>query len=73
MTILCRNNCLEAIYLSEILIRMADAGNAGCDYDACLVFYGTVLDAGSRIRREAEKRLKEIDAGDHPVRKLPSS
>ena len=72
MTISCRNYCLEAIKLSEILIRMADEGNAGCDHDACLVFYGILLDSGSRIRREAEKRLQEINAGDHPDEK-PSS
>jgi hypothetical protein len=62
----CRKYCLDAIQLSETLIRLADEGNAGCDHDACLVFFGIILDTGSRIRREAEKRLNEIDTGEHP-------
>ena len=67
----CRKYCLDAIQLSESLIRLADAGNAGCDHDACLVLFGIILDSGSRVRREAEKRLTEIDAGEHLERIQP--
>ena len=66
MTASCRKYCLEAIVLSNALIRLAHDGNAGCDNDACLVLFGIILDTGARIGREAQKRLKEIDAGDHP-------
>ena len=65
MTRFCRDYCLEAIRLSDTLIRLADEGNAGCDHDACLVLFGIILDSGSRVRREAEKRLKEIDGREH--------
>ena len=60
MTSSCRKYCLEAIQLSEKLIQLAQDGNAGCDHDACLVLFGIVLDTGSRIRLEAEKRLKKF-------------
>jgi hypothetical protein len=58
----CRKYCLEAIRLSKELVRLAqDAYAAGCDQDASLVFFGIVFDTGSKIRLEAEKRLKEIE------------
>jgi len=57
----CQKYCLEAIKLSEKLIQLSDDGNANCDHDACLVLFGIILDTGSKIRREAEKRLKEIE------------
>jgi hypothetical protein len=60
LTTKCRKYCLEAIRLSEKLIRLAQDANAGCDQDASLVLFGIILDAGSKIRLEAEKRLKEI-------------
>jgi hypothetical protein len=48
--------------LSKELVRLAqDAYAAGCDQDASLVFFGIVFDTGSKIRLEAEKRLKEIE------------
>ena len=62
----CRKHCLEAIQLSEKLIQLAHDGNAGCDEDPCLVFFGIILDTGSRIRREAEKRLKQIETAEQP-------
>lgn len=62
MTSKCRKYCLKAIRLSEKLIRLAEDANAGCDQDASLVLFGIILDTGSRIRREAEKRLREIEA-----------
>jgi hypothetical protein len=65
MTTTCRKYCLEAIHLADMLIQLARNGNDGCDHDACLVLFGILLDTGSRIRRDAVKRLGEIDAGDH--------
>lgn len=62
MTSRCRKYCIEAIRLSEELIRLAHEANAGCDQDASLVLFGIVLDTGSRIRLEAKKRLREIEA-----------
>lgn len=61
LTTKCRKFCLEAIRLSEKLIRLARDANAGCDQDASLVLFGIILDTGSKIRLEAEKRLKEIE------------
>ncbi len=72
MTSACRKYCLEAIQLAKLLVRLADAGNAGCDHDACLVLFGIILDSGSRIRRQAEKRLEEIGAKEHPERIHPA-
>jgi hypothetical protein len=63
----CRKYCLEAIRLSEDLVRLArDAYAAGCDQDANLVFFGIIFDTGSKIRLEAEKRLKEIEVEESP-------
>jgi hypothetical protein len=67
----CRQYCLEAVHLSERLIQLARNGNAGCHHDPCLVLFGIILDAGSRIRRDAVKRLKEIDAGEHSHKTAP--
>lgn len=61
MTSKCRKYCLEAIHLSERLIQLAHDAEAGCDQDASLVLFGLILDTGSRIRLEAEKRLREIE------------
>ncbi len=69
MTATCRKSCLDAIDLSERLIRLAHDATAGCDHDACLVFFGILLDTGSKIRLEAEKRLMEI--GLEELLKLP--
>ena len=62
MTSACRNYLLEAIQLSEKLLRLAHNGNAVCDDDRCLVLFGIILDSASKIRREAEKRLKILEA-----------
>jgi len=58
----CRKYCIEAIQLSERLIKLAHDGNAGCDDDRCLVLFGIILDSASRIRLESEKRLKALKA-----------
>ena len=62
MTSACRKYCLEAIQLSETLLQLADDGNAGCDDDRCLVLFGIILDSASKIRMEAETRLKILEA-----------
>ena len=61
MTSACRKYCLEAIQLSETLIQLAHDGSSACDDDRCLVLFGIILDSGSKIHREAEKRLKAIE------------
>ena len=60
MTSACRKYFLEAIELSETLIQLAHNGNAGCDDDRCLVLFGIILDSASKLRLEAEKRLKTL-------------
>ncbi len=72
MTIKCRKYCLEAIRLSEKLIQLAHDANAGCDQNASLVLFGIILDTGSRIRLEAQKRLREIEA-EASHKNLPAS
>ena len=62
MTSACRKNLLETIQLSEKLLRLAHNGNAGCDDDRCLVLFGIILDSASKIRMEAETRLKILEA-----------
>ena len=62
MTSACRKYFLEAIELSETLIQLAHNGNAGCDDDRCLVLFGIILDSASKLRLEAEKRLKALEA-----------
>jgi len=62
MTSACRKYCLETIQLSETLLQLANDGNADCDDDRCLVLFGIILDSASKIRREAEIRLKILEA-----------
>ena len=62
MASLCREYCLKAIQLSETLIQLAHDANAGCDEDRCLVLFGIILDSASKIRLEAQKRLKTLEA-----------
>ncbi len=64
MTTACRYYCRQAVHLSRELIQLAQNAIAGCDHAACLVLFGIILDSGSRICLEAEKRLKEIEAQD---------
>jgi hypothetical protein len=57
----CRKYCLEAIQLSEELLKLAQDAHSDCDDDRCLVFFGIILDSASRIRLEAAKRLKKLE------------
>ena len=62
MTSACRKYCLEAIQLSERLLQLTQDGHTDCDDDRCLVLFGIILDSASKMRREAEKRLKKLEA-----------
>ena len=62
MTPVCRKYFLEAIQLSEQLIQLANEGQFDCDDDRCMVLFGIILDSASKIRLEAEIRLKMLAA-----------
>ena len=62
MTAVCRKYCLEAIQLSDKFIKLANDAQSGCDDDRCLVLFGIILDSASKIRLEAETRLKNLEA-----------
>ena len=62
MTPVCRKYFLEAIQLSEKLIQLGNDAQCDCDDDRCLVLFGIILDSASKIRSEAEKRLKKLGA-----------
>ena len=62
MTSPCRQYCLEAIQLSEKFLELAHDGHADCDDDRCMVLFGIILDSASKIRLEAEIRLKMLAA-----------
>ena len=62
MTSACRKYCKEAIRLSERLLHLSQNGHTDCDDDRCLVLFGIILDSASKIRREAEKRLINLEA-----------
>ena len=47
--------------MSEKFIKLANDAQSDCDDDRCLVFFGIILDSASKIRREAEKRLKILE------------
>ena len=61
MTSECQKYFLEAIHLSEKLIKLAHDANASCDDDRCLVVLGIILDSASKIRLESNKMLKTLD------------
>jgi len=67
MTPACRQYCIDAIHLSEKLLKLAHDGHSDCDDDRCLVLFGIILDTASKIRMESEKRLKnlEVESGRH--------
>jgi hypothetical protein len=62
MTPACRKYFLEAIQLSDKLIKLANDAQSDCDDDRCLVLFGIILDSASKIRLEAEIRLKMLAA-----------
>ena len=62
MTSACRKYFIEAIQLSEKFIKLANNAQSDCDDDRCLVLFGIILDSASKIRREAVKRLKNLEA-----------
>ena len=70
MTSSCRKYCLEAIQLSERFLQLTHDGHADCDDDRCQVLFGIILDAASKIRLEAEKRLKKIEVEEHLEKSL---
>ena len=61
MTSACRKYFLEAIQLSDQFIKLANDAQSDCDDDRCMVLFGIVLDSASKIRLEAEKRLKLME------------
>jgi hypothetical protein len=56
----CRKYYLEAIQLSEGLIKLSEGAQIVCDDTKSLVFFGIVLDSASKIRLEAKKRIDEL-------------
>ena len=62
MTSPCRKYCLEAIELSEKLIKLSQDTHYECDDNYCLVLSGIILDSASKIHFEAEKRLNKLEA-----------
>ena len=58
----CQKYCLEAIELSEKLIKLSQDTHYDCGDDYCLVLSGIILDSASKIHFEAEKRLKKLKA-----------
>ena len=56
----CRKFCLEAIELSEKLIKLSQSAQIECDDTKSLVFFGIVLDSASKIRLKAKKRIDEL-------------
>ena len=57
----CRKHCLETVELTEKLIDIAKNAYSDCDDDHCLVLFGTVLDTASKMRRETQKRIVEME------------
>jgi len=70
LTSACRKYFIEAIQLSEKLLQLADDGQGDCDDDRCMVLFGIILDSASKIRLEAEKRLKKIEVEEHLEKSL---
>jgi hypothetical protein len=46
-----RNTVIEAIELSEGMLRIADRGMGNCKEDSCIVLYGAIRDCAYRIKR----------------------
>jgi hypothetical protein len=69
MTSACRKYFLETIQLSEKLLQLAHDGHGDCDDDRCMVLFGIILDSASKIRLEAEKKLKllEMETAKHGI------
>ena len=45
-----RNDVIEAIELSEGMLRIADRGMQDCDEDDCIILYGAIRDCACRIK-----------------------
>jgi len=56
----CHKRCQETVQLTEKLIDVAKNAYKDCDDDQCLVLFGTVLDSVSKLRRETEIKLEEM-------------
>ncbi len=46
-----RNDVIEAIELSDGMLRIADRGMENCKEDDCIILYGAVRDCAYRIKR----------------------
>ncbi|MGD8969824.1 MAG: hypothetical protein PVG01_00325 [Desulfobacterales bacterium] len=46
-----RNDVIEAIELSEGMLRIADRGMENCEKDDCIILYGAIRDCAYRIKR----------------------
>ena len=46
-----RINVIEAVELSEGMLRVADRGMDKCEDDKCIILYGAIRDCAYRIKR----------------------
>ena len=46
-----RHDVIEAIELSDGMLRIADRGMQDCGEDDCIVLYGAIRDCAYRIKR----------------------
>jgi len=46
-----RKDVIEAIELSDGMLRIADRGMEQCENDDCIVLYGAIRDCAYRIKR----------------------
>ena len=57
-----RKYCLEAIKLSEKLIKLSQDAQSDCDDNNSLVLFGIIMDSASKIHLETKKRLNQIES-----------
>jgi hypothetical protein len=69
----CRKYFLEAVELSEKLLKLSQNGQIVCDDNKSLVFFGIVLDSASKIQLEAKKRIDELEEGKGTAHSKESS
>ena len=51
------HDVIEAIELSEGMLRIADRGMQDCDEDDCIILYGAIRDCAYRIKRLVKDKV----------------
>jgi hypothetical protein len=56
----CDSLITRSIDFCDQLIRLAELGMSTCDEEACMIFFGIMLDSAYKLKSAGEMRLRDL-------------